>query len=72
FQAWAEAAHQARIDQGLPEFIEDDETVDFIASLLLATPPRRAEAPEPSAGATAIVNSNTRHTATNQGRWSRE
>lgn len=43
--AWLDRAHAARVEQGLPEFIEDDETIDFIAAALLGATPRRDGAP---------------------------
>ena len=51
-EAYAERAHAARIEQGLPEFIEDPATLNFLAETL-------SRAPQPEAvttlTATAII-----------------
>jgi hypothetical protein len=47
--AWLERAHAARVEQDLPEFIEDDEALDFIADALLSVTPQR-DGTDPKAG----------------------
>jgi hypothetical protein len=43
-QAGAEAGHKARADAGLPEHVEDHETVQRMAELLIKAVGRRAAA----------------------------